>query len=156
MSTEKRLSREEEERLLGLSIIPLVPVYCLILVYLVDMTSRGIIPSYQAAISYMLLVAALFLITGCGIYEVASSFKVKVPLSFRVKRFLSRALFFSAFVLGFYAFWSFFSLILSAVLRAEYIVLLSLLSWSLTISILAKNPKIGQFIKKLTKENNII
>jgi len=152
MPTEKHLSQEEQERLIALSIIPLVPVYCVILVYLVNMTSRGIIPSFQAAISYMLLVAALFLITGCGVYEVLSSFKVKVPVVFRVRRFLSRSLFFSAFMLGFYAFWGFFSLLLSSFLRVEYILLLSLLSMSLTISILAKNPKTGRLIKRLTME----
>jgi hypothetical protein len=152
MPTEKSLTREEEERLIALSIIPLIPLFGFISFYLLDLTSKGIIPSYQALFGYIILAGTLVLVAGCGIYEVASSFKVKVPLLFRVKRFLSRALFFSAFVLGFYAFWVFFSLLLSSVLRVEYIVLLSLLSWSLTISILAKNPKTGQFIKKLTME----
>lgn len=152
MPTEKRLSREEEERLIALSIIPLIPIYGFISFYLLDLTSRGIIPSYQVLFGYIILAGALWLVTGCGIYEVASSFKVKKSLSFRIKRFLSRSLYISALMLGFYAFWVFLSLLFSSVLRVEYVVLLSLLSWSLTISILAKNPKTGRFIKKLTME----
>jgi uncharacterized membrane protein len=151
MSTEKQLNREEEERLIALSIIPLIPVMILIGVYLVDLTSRGII-SYQELIGYSLALAVLVLMTGCGVYEIASSFKTKVPALFRVKRFLSRTVFFSAFMAGFYSFWVLLSLLLSSALKAEYILLLSLLAISFTASILVRNRKARRFIKKLTME----
>ena len=151
MSVKKHLDREEEERLIALSIIPLIPVMILIGVYLVDLASREII-SYGELIGYSLVLAVVVLMTGCGVYEIASSFKIKVPALFRVKRFLSRTLFFSAFMAGFYFSWFLLSLLLSSVLRAEYILLLSLLAISVTASILLRNPKAGRFIRKLTIE----
>jgi hypothetical protein len=152
MPSDKPLSREEKERLMALSIIPLIPILMLFIVYVAQLKSMGVIASFSDAFGYVIIAATLLLAIGCGIYEVASSFKVKEPLLFRIKRFLSRSLFFSAFMLVFYAFWSFFSLLLASVLTVEYIVLLSLLSLSLTFFVLVKNPKTGQFIKKLTME----
>jgi hypothetical protein len=70
--TEKRLSREEE-RLMALSIIPLIPVYFFIIVYVADLKSNGVIASFSDVIGYIILAGALWLVTGCGIYEVASS-----------------------------------------------------------------------------------
>jgi hypothetical protein len=54
--------------------------------------------------------------------------------------FVARSVF-SAFMLGLYTFWSLFSLLFSSVLRIEYVGILSLLSWAITVSILAKDPK---------------
>ncbi len=152
MLTEKRLSREEEERLIAWSIVPLVPLLIFFIAYIAHLKSVGVIASFSEAFQYVLLAGALFLTVSAGIYEVASSFKVKKPLEFRIKRFLSRTLVASLCVLCFYAFWTFFTLFLSSVLRVEYILLLSLLSMSFALAILVRNPRTGRYIKKLTME----
>jgi hypothetical protein len=152
VSTQKHLSREEEERLIALSIIPFIPILLFFVAHVAQLKSMGAIASFSDALGYVILAATLLLATACAVYEVASSFKIKEPLSFRVKRFLSRALFFSAGMSCFYAFWFFYSSFLLPVLRVEYVVLLSLLSMSLTYFILVKNPKTRRLIKKLVVE----
>jgi len=148
----KKLSREEEERLWMISIVPFVPVLIGIIAYLAHLKSIGAIPSFQAVIFYILLATVLLLAAGAGTYEVVSSFKVKRTLMFRSKRFLSRTLFASALILGFCGVWSSFTLFLSSVLKMEYILILSLFAVSFTFFILAKNKRTGQIIKKLTME----
>ena len=154
MPTEGRLSREEDERLMALSIIPLVLVLVGVGVYIVHLTSIGVISSLEDAFRYVLLTVALCFVAGVGIYEVVSSFKVKRTLSFRAKRFLSRTLFAATFVLCFYALSSFFTLLFSTILRWQYILILSLLTLSLTMLALLQNPKTRRLVKKLTREEN--
>jgi uncharacterized membrane protein len=154
LSTEKRLSREEEERLWIMSVIPLVPVLVGAGVYIVHLKSIGVISSVEDAFRYVLLVVALYLVAGFGIYEVASSFKVKRAIAFRVKRFLSRTVFASGYVLCFYALSSFFTLLFSAVLRWQYILILSLLTLSLTMLALLQNPKARRVVKRFTQEES--
>ena len=96
----------------------------------------------------------LILACGAGTYEVVSSFKVKRPLLFRVKRFLSRTALASAYILCLYVLWSFFTLLLSSPLKEEYIVLLSLVIASLMMFILVANRRTRPFIKKLTMEES--
>jgi hypothetical protein len=94
VSSQKHLSREEEERLMALSIIPFIPILLFFVALVAQLKSMGVIASFSDAFGYVILAATLLLATACAVYEVASSFKIKEPLSFRVKRFLSRALFF--------------------------------------------------------------
>lgn len=154
MPTEGRLSREEDERLMALSIIPLIPVFCLVVAYFAHLKSIGVISSFQDAFQYTLFALALWLATSFGIYEVVSSFKVKQSLSFRVKRWLSRTAFAAANVLYVYVLWSFFTLLFSSVLKLQYILILSLLTLSLTMLALLQNPKTRRLVKKLTREEN--
>lgn len=154
MAKEKRLSRKEEERLWIISVVPLVPVLICAGVYIVHLKSIGVISSVEDAFRYVLLIVALYLVAGFGVYEVVSSFKVKRPLSFRLKRFLSRAIFASGYILCFYALSSFFGLLFSTVLKWQYILILSLFTLSLAVLALLQNPKTRQFIKKLTQEEN--
>ena len=153
MATEKRLSREESERLIALSIIPMIPALIFFIAYVAQLKSMGVIASFSDAFGYVILAATLLLAGGCGIYEVASSFKVKEPLLFRVRRFLSRTLFFSILMSVYYAFWCFFLLLFSSILGVGYIVLLSLVSVSLAAAMLTKNSRILRLIKKLTMED---
>lgn len=148
MSTEKRLTVQEEERLWAISAVPLIPVLIYIIVYHIFAIST----SFEDAIRYCLVALMLYLFITFGIYEVASSFKVKRTLWFRVKRFLSRATFAIIYVLCFYGLWSFFTILFSSVLRMQYILLLSLLTLSLVIVILVQNPRIKRLIRKLTRE----
>lgn len=134
------------------SVVPLVPILVCVGVYFVHLASIGVIPSFQALITYLLLLGVLILAIGVGIYEVASSFKVKKPFSFRVKRFLSRTVYVSTFILAFYCLWSLFTLLFSPFLKLQYILIISLLSLSLTVLALVQNPKTRRLIKKLTQE----
>jgi len=152
LPTEKRLSLEEEERLWIISVVPLVPVLVCVGVYIVHLKSIGVIPSVEDAFRYILLTAALYLVAGFGIYEVASSFKAKRTIAFRVKRFLSRVIFTSGYILCFYALSSFFTLLFSAILKWQYILILSLLTSSLLMATLVQNPRTRRLVKKLTQE----
>lgn len=148
MSAEKRLSVQEEERLWAMSAVPLVPVLIYAIVYYVFAISS----SFEDVIRYGMLALMLYLFATYGIYEIVSSFKAKRALSFRVKRFLSRASFATVCVLCFYGLWSFFTLLFSSVLKVQYILLLSLLTLSLLMAALVRNPRTRRIVKKLTQE----
>jgi len=154
LSTKERLSREEEERLWIVSIVPLVPVMVGVIAYLAYLKSNDPFMSFYIYVFYSTLVGICCLAVGVGIYEVASSFKVKKPLSFRVKRFLSRTALTSAYLLCVYLLWSVLILFSSWFLKEEYTLVLSLFTISLVFSILVRNPKTGRFIKKLTQDDN--
>jgi len=82
ISSEKRLSHEEEERLIGLSIVPLIPLLGIYIAYLAYLRSMGVIASFEGTFQYALVGIVLWLAAGFGIYEIASSFKVKKQLLF--------------------------------------------------------------------------
>jgi len=153
-SSEKRLSREEEERLWMISIAPLVPFLVIVGVYFVDLASNGGIPSFQILMIYILLLIVLVFVTGAGIYEFAESFKVKKSLNFRVKRFSSRTLFASVAILYIFLLWQLFTFIFSSFLRTEYILVMSLLTMAFTFCVLFQNPKTKRLIRKLTQEES--
>jgi uncharacterized membrane protein len=133
-----------------MSIVPLIPILIYAIVYVIGPS----VSSIEHAFRYTLVALVLTLAIGAGIYEVVSSFKVKRPVSFRVKRFLSRTLFAAIFVLCFYGLSSFFAQLFSTVLRWQYILILSLLTLSLTMLALLQNPKTRRLVKKLTREEN--
>lgn len=152
MPTEKRLTVKEEERLRAISAAPLVPVLCVFIAYLANLKSIGVISSFEDAFLYAILAGVFYLFATCGIYEVASSFKVKRPLLFRVKRFLSRSVFSAASIFCLYLICSYFLMLFSAVMRMQYILILSLFVWALIIATLVRNPKTRRLVKKLTQE----
>lgn len=154
MPTEKRLRRDEEERLWMISMVPLVPVLIVVGVYFIDLASKGIIPSFQALMTYILMLAVLIFVAGTGIYEIAESLKVKRSFSFRVRRFLSRALFASVAVLYLFGLWQVFAFLFSSFLKMQYILLLSLLTMAFTLLVFIQNPKTRRLIKKLTQEDS--
>jgi uncharacterized membrane protein len=148
LATKKQLTVHEEELLWAISAAPLVPVLIYTIVFHISVISS----SFEDAIRYSLVVLVLYLFATCGIYEVASSFKMKKTLWFRVKRFLSRSTFVTIYVLCFYGLWSFFTLLFSSVLKMQYILLFSLLTLSFVILVLVQNPRTRRLIKKLTQE----
>ena len=152
MPTEGRLSREEDERLMALSIIPFIPIFICVVAYFAHLKSIGVIPTFQTVVQYALSTMVLCLAAGFGTYEVVSSFKVKRPLSFRAKRFLSRMALASACFLCIYVLWILLTLLLSSVLNEKYILLLSFVTTALAIFILTMNPSTKRLIKKLTQE----
>ena len=154
MATEGRLSQKEEERLWILSIGPLISVVVCLIAYFAHLKSIGVIPSDRVLVFYAVLLGVFVLTVGAGIYEIASSRKVEKSVSFRVKRFLSRTAFFCAYTLGFYVLWSVLTLYLSSVLKEDYIMILSLLAMSLTLSVLISLPKTRRIIKKPTQEDS--
>ncbi len=150
--TKKQLSSKEEERLWIISIVPLVLVLIGVGVYLVDLASNGAIPSFQVLMIYILLLVVLVFVAGSGIYEVAESFKVERPFSFRARRFLSRFLFASLAVLYVFSLVQLFTFLFSTFLKVQYILILSLLTMALTLLALVRNPRIRQLIKRMTVE----
>lgn len=154
LPTEGRLSREEEERLWILSIVPLVPIVVGVIAYFAHLKSIGIIPSFQVYVSYGIMLLVLFLAIGAGIYEVTSSFRVKKPVLFRVKRFLSRLIFASAFAGSLYATWVFLTFLLSSVLSDRSTLVLSLVTLSFLLGVLLSIAKTRWLIKKLTQEDS--
>ena len=153
MTTEKRLSREDEETLVAASVLPpfLVLIFYLFF-YLIQLKSNDVISS-EEAFRYIMLAIVLCLAAACGIYEVVSSFIVKRSLLFRVKRFLSRIVFAGTTVLCFYVIYSFLSVLLSPFLKIQYILSLSLLTFSFTLFALFQNSKFRKLVKKLTQED---
>jgi hypothetical protein len=148
----KKLGREEEERLWMISMVPLVPVLVVVGVYFVDLASNGVIPSFQVLMTYLLLLVVLVFVAGAGIYEIAESFKLERPFSFRVKRFLSRFLFASVVALCIFSLWQLFTFFFSTFLKVQYVLILSLLTMALTLLALVQNPRTRRYIKKLTME----
>jgi hypothetical protein len=148
----KKLGREEEERLWMISMVPLVQVLVVVGVYFVDLASNGVIPSFQVLMTYLLLLVVLVFVAGAGIYEIAESFKLERPFSFRVKRFLSRFLFASVVALCIFSLWQLFTFFFSTFLKVQYVLILSLLTMALTLLALVQNPRTRRYIKKLTME----
>jgi len=149
MPTENQLSPEEEERLIAVSLVPLIPVLLFTIVYYIPTISSSV----EDVFRYTMLAVALYMFAGFGIYEVVSSFKVKRSLLFRVKRFLSRIVFAGTTVLCFYVIYSFLSVLLSPFLKIQYILSLSLLTFSFTLFALFQNSKFRKLVKKLTQED---
>ena len=145
-------SLSREERFFALSIGPLIPIVVLYAAYLGQLKSAGAITSSDL-VTYTILACALLLVVGWAIFEIVSGFKVKQPILFKIRRFLSRSLFSSGFTLIFYVFWAFFSTLLSPFLSIQYNLLLTLTSCSLLIAGLVRNSKSRRIIRKLTMED---
>lgn len=152
--TQGKHRREEEEHLWLISILPPLSVLAIVGVYIVDLTSRGVIGSFQAMMTYMLLLVALTLVIGAAIYEIAESFKIERTPSFRIKRFLSRFLYFSLVILYVLSLWQLFTVLFSAFLKVQYILIISLMTMALTLLVLARNPRTRRLMRKLTQEKN--
>jgi hypothetical protein len=148
MSTQKRLTLEKEEKLWAISAVPLIPIFIYVIVYHIF----PIASSFKDLITYGMLVLVLYLFTVCGIYEIASSFRVKRAFSFRAKRFLSRAAFTIICTLCFHGLWNAFMLLFPQVLNLQYVLILSLFVWALALAAFLQNPRTRQIIKKLTQE----
>ncbi len=155
MSMEKRLSREEEERLWIISVVPLIPFLIIFGVYLAHLKSIGAISSsFEDMFTYVMIAVMLHLVASFGIYEFVSSFKVKQSPSFKIKRWLSRTVFASTCILCWYALWSLFILLFSSILKTQYILILSTLVLMFLLLAFLHNPKTRRLVKKLTQEEN--
>ncbi len=144
MALKKPLT--QEERFWMVSAVLLIPVLILVILYPIRIASA----SFEEAFGYTILATALYLSVTYGVYEIVSSFKVKRPLRFKVKRWLARTGFGAANVLLLYVIWSLLAPLLSSVMRVQYIVILSGLAWEFAFIAILQNPRARRFVKKLT------
>jgi hypothetical protein len=149
VSEEKRLDRKEDDRLLGIPAVAFLPVLLGGAFYFGYLYLTNIIDFNQWVLYASLLVIPAYLCLCFGAYELLFSLKVKKPLVFHLKRFLSRMTIILGLLLGFFGLWSVL-MFLSPIISLKYILLLAAFMASLVLALLVAIPKTRQLIKRFT------
>lgn len=157
MSERRKLSPEEDQRIMGISAMLTLPILLggafYVVIYLYAITD--LIDINQAILYLFLLVAPISTGFCFAIYEVLFNQKIRGPLIFHLKRFLSRIVILSGFWLFILTVWGVLNLLLSAIISWRYILILSILIPSLALATLAAIPKTRQIIEKFTKGDSL-
>lgn len=148
MSERLELSQEEDQRIIGISAAVTLPVLFGGCIYLLYLYVNGVIEYAQGIIYSFLILYPFFMGLCLGVYEILSSRKIKKPLRFHIRRFLSRVVILSSYGLALAGFWSFYSRLFSELISSGYILLLALLTSSLILAVLATVPKTRRIIDK--------
>jgi len=151
MPERLELSREEDQRIIGISAAVTLPVLFGGCVYLLYLYVNGVIEYTQGIVYSFLLLYPLFMGLCLGVYEILSSRKIKKPLQFHIKRFMSRVIILSSYGLILAGFWSLYSRLFSELISSGYILLLALLTSSLILAALATVPRTKRIIDKYIK-----
>ena len=153
MSKARKLSPEEDQLLAGISAMLTLPILLggilYVAIYLHSVT--GLVDINQGITYTFLIVAPVSMGFYLAVYEVLYSRKIKKPLRFHIRRFMSRIVVVIGYFLGFGAVWSAFFFFLSALISLRYILLLTLLTSSSALGLLVALPKTRQMIEKFTK-----
>jgi hypothetical protein len=150
MSGKQRTSREEDERLMGISAILFLPILIGGSVYLVYLYATDVIDYYQGILYTFLLLVPIYLCLCFAIYEVLFNRRTKKPLLFHFKRFLSRIAIILGYLLCILALWSVLNLYLNQLISWKYILFIAFFTASLMLAILVAIPKTRQLIKKFS------
>jgi len=141
-------NQEEDQRLIGISAGVTLPVLLGGTVYLIYLYASGVIEYAQGIVYSFLLVYPLSMGLCLAVYEILSSQKIKKPLRFHIKRFISRVIILSSYGLMLAGFWSLYNRLFSGLISSGYILLLALLTSSLTLAALATVPRTRRVINK--------
>jgi len=153
MPKKERLTREEEERVWAMSLVPYLAVMVGVIIYLISLKAMyGVFTDYDLILYSIGVVFPSCFIMIAGTYEIISSVKVKSPLPLRIKRFLGRTVSVLAFAWSFILIYTGYSFLLSSFLPDKIIIVLALLSTSILIAAVAIHPKTGPLVRRLTGE----
>lgn len=151
MSEILKLSREEDERMLGISAILTLPIAIGGIIYFVLLKANNVISSYEILALYTLLWMPLSTAVYLAIYEVLISRKITKSLQFHFKRFLSRIVVLSGYWLLFLVLWSVLNSFLYQLVSWRYILLFAFFTASVVLAVLVAIPKTRQIIEKFAK-----
>lgn len=149
-STQK-LSREEEQRIMGISAMLTLPIATSGIIYFILLKTNNVISSYEILALYSILWIPVSTTIYLAAYEVLMSRKIKKPLHFHFRRFLSRTTVLSGYWFLFLVSWSLLNLLLNRLVSWRYILLLAFLTASVFLAVLVVVPKTRLIIEKFTK-----
>jgi hypothetical protein len=150
----RKFARNYEEFVWGITVFLIVCIFFSILFYQLYLVGIGITqPVLNLILNIFLLWLPISMITGCFVFEILSSRKIKKPFSFHVKRFTGRMVLTEICFLLIAAV-SYAVNLLAPFLPERFLItafIFAFLILSAALYLMTKNPKVGRFFSKLEK-----